>query len=111
LPTLERRVCCAAVYELQGEGRDGKQHFFTKPWAMTTVMFLGMSFCLPFAYWEEYKAKQAAKKQLQEFANGNAVEEPLLDSTILVSWFINNHWCNTYAMLSAVLCITFHKRA
>jgi hypothetical protein len=31
----------AAVYELTGEGLDGQEKLFQKPWAMTTVMFIG----------------------------------------------------------------------
>lgn len=71
-----------AVYELQGPGKDGYEKFFTKPWAMTTVMFLGMSFCLPWAYWEEYKHKRQARQALAD-ANGNS--EPLLHGDTLVS--------------------------
>ena len=50
---------------------------------MTTVMFLGMSFCLPWAYWEEYKHKKQAKEALQA-ADGH-VTEPLLYGESLVS--------------------------
>lgn len=64
------------VYELQGPDKDGHMQYFTKPWAMTTVMFLGMSFCLPWAYWEEYKHKKQAKEALQS-ANGG-IRDPLL---------------------------------
>ena len=60
-----------AVYELEGVGLDGHVKFFTKPWAMTTVMFLGMSFCLPLAYLEEARARKGKL---------SAVEEPLLAS-------------------------------
>ena len=58
-----------AVYELEGEGSDGQRKFFTKPWAMTTVMFLGMSFCLPLAYLEQWRARKGKL---------TAAEEPLL---------------------------------
>ena len=57
--------------------------YFTKPWAMTTVMFLGMSFCLPWAYWEEHKHKKQAKEALQAASNG--AREPLLYGESLVS--------------------------
>ncbi|KAK9812950.1 hypothetical protein WJX72_006245 [[Myrmecia] bisecta] len=60
------------VYELQGEGLDGEK-FFRKPWAMTTVMFLGMTFCLPLAYLQEYRNK----KKLKELA-GDSAGAPLL---------------------------------
>ena len=60
--------------------------YFTKPWAMTTVMFLGMSFCLPWAYWEEYKHKKQAKEALQS-ANGD-ISDPLLYGESLVSYLL-----------------------
>jgi len=60
--------------------------YFTKPWAMTTVMFLGMSFCLPWAYWEEYKHKKQAKEALQS-ANGD-ISDPLLYGESLVSFYL-----------------------
>lgn len=59
-----------AVYELQGVGRDGQAKYFQKPWAMTCVMFLGMSCCLPLAY---YQQAQRRKKRADTEA-----EEPLL---------------------------------
>ena len=71
-----------AVYELQGPGKDGHEKLFTKPWAMTTIMFLGMSFCLPWAYWEESKHKRQAQQALSN-ANGSA--EPLLHGDTLAS--------------------------
>jgi hypothetical protein len=30
-----------AVYELQSIGSDGETKYFHKPWAMTTLMFIG----------------------------------------------------------------------
>lgn len=48
------------VYELHGVGREGESKLFRKPWAMTTVMFLGMTMCLPLAYWNQYQRKKAA---------------------------------------------------
>lgn len=39
---------------------------------MTTVMFLGMTFCLPLAYWQEYKNKKKRKE-------GAELEQPLLE--------------------------------
>ena len=65
------------MYELQGPGIDGKNEYFTKPWAMTTVMFLGMSLCLPFAYWDDLKRK-AQRRSLREQAEKDAGHEPLL---------------------------------
>ena len=63
-----------AVYELDGPGRDGKVKLFEKPWAMSTVMFLGMTFCLPLAYWAERKE---ARRRKAAAAAGEAAE-PLL---------------------------------
>lgn len=92
-----------AVYELQGPGKDGQDKFFTKPWAMTTIMFLGMSFCLPWAYWEEYKHKQQAQRALEN-ANGHA--EPLLHGDTLVSFTRFIHIC---AVLNIHELIIFSK--
>lgn len=72
-----------AVYELQGPDKQGNMKFFTKPWAMTTVMFLGMSFCLPWAYWQEHKHKRQAQEALTS-GNGS-VGDPLLYGESLVS--------------------------
>jgi len=55
------------VYELTGEGLDGKEKLFQKPWAMTTVMFVGMTFCLPLAYWKEaHDKKHGGKSDMEE---------------------------------------------
>lgn len=70
---LPATVLCA-VYELDGVGRDGQRKLFEKPWAMTTVMFCGMTFCLPLAYWVEYQEKCKRKAAA---AAGEAAE-PLL---------------------------------
>lgn len=70
----DRQLYLFAVYELEGEGIDGRQQYFRKPWFMTTLMFLGMSLCLPLAYLEE---------RLDAGANGNTdapTGEPLLGS-------------------------------
>lgn len=63
------------VYELEGVGRNGAMKHFEKPWAMTTVMFCGMSFCLPLAFFVENKQRKAAQKAA---AAASAAEEPLL---------------------------------
>lgn len=73
---------CSAVYELQGPDRQGNMKFFTKPWAMTTVMFLGMSFCLPWAYWEEHKHKKQAQEAV--LSGNGGVTDPLLYGDSLV---------------------------
>ncbi|KAG1672841.1 hypothetical protein FOA52_004645 [Chlamydomonas sp. UWO 241] len=57
------------VYELKSVGSDGTEKYFHKPWAMTTIMFVGMSLCLPMALLSE----KAKKKKAAEDA-----EEPLL---------------------------------
>lgn len=62
------------MYELEGEGIGGEKQFFRKPWFMTTLMFLGMSLCLPLAYLEE---------RIDAGANANTdapTGEPLLGS-------------------------------
>uniref|UniRef100_A0A061RPA1 Integral membrane protein n=1 Tax=Tetraselmis sp. GSL018 TaxID=582737 RepID=A0A061RPA1_9CHLO len=49
------------VYELKGEGLDGV-HNFHKPLFMCTVMFLGMSLCLPVAYLEQWYYRRAMRQ-------------------------------------------------
>ena len=56
-----------AVYEIEAPGRDGKLKPFEKPWACTAMMFVGMTFCLPLAYWVD--ARKAAKKEAGEDAS------------------------------------------
>lgn len=68
-----------AVYELEGQGRDGNLKHFEKPWAMTTVMFLGMSFCLPLAFFLERRKGQRPHKAAG--ADGGAAE-PLLSDEV-----------------------------
>lgn len=63
------------VYEIQSTGSDGTVKYFRKPWAMTSVMFLGMSFCLPLAYYEEAQRK---RKQRAAAGPGGDAEVPLL---------------------------------
>lgn len=62
-----------AVYELKGEGLDGEMRYFRKPWFMTTLMFMGMSLCLPLAYLEE---RSQASSPPPDAAN--SASEPLL---------------------------------
>lgn len=62
------------VYELEGVGRDGKNRLFTKPWAMTTLMFVGMSLCLPLAYWQQFQARK--KRDTHEAAQALLGELP-----------------------------------
>ena len=82
--------------------------FFTKPWAMTTVMFLGMSFCLPWAYWQEHKHKKQAREAL--LAGNGAVRDPLLVGDSLVSsgyivLYICHKECWQLARLVETLCL------
>lgn len=49
------------VYELQSQGLDGDMKYFRKPWAMTLLMFAGMSFCLPIAYFMDRKSKESGQ--------------------------------------------------
>ncbi|KAG2447436.1 hypothetical protein HYH02_007761 [Chlamydomonas schloesseri] len=60
------------VYELKSVGKDGEEKYFRKPWAMTTLMFLGMSFCLPLAYYQERQARKARR--------ASGMEDPLLET-------------------------------
>ncbi|GAB4819565.1 hypothetical protein N2152v2_006611 [Parachlorella kessleri] len=69
------------VYELDSEGRSGQHKLFEKPWAMTTVMFLGMTFCLPLAYLAEYRSKQRSVAGTADAAAADSVTEPLLGGT------------------------------
>jgi len=46
------------VYELEGPIRDGEVVLFRRPWMMTTIMFIGMSFCIPLSYLEERRDKR-----------------------------------------------------
>jgi drug/metabolite transporter (DMT)-like permease len=58
------------IYELQAPGRDGHDKPFHKPWACTTMMFVGMTFCLPLswcldrgaAWWKAHKRRQEAAR-------------------------------------------------
>eukprot|EP00889_Picochlorum_renovo_P008100 jgi/Picre1/35130/NNA_002593.t1 len=58
------------VYDLDGVGRSGEVKNFEKPWAMATVMFAGMSFCLPLAYYLEHKEKSSEKESSGAAAAG-----------------------------------------
>lgn len=51
------------VYDTLAEQPDGSEDYFRRPWMMTLVMFVGMSFCLPLAYASEARAKRQAQKQ------------------------------------------------
>jgi hypothetical protein len=70
--SADTRRASRAVYELDGVSLDGHRHFFRKPWFMTTIMFVGMSFCLPLAYLEE---RSKNKREAAAAADGT---EPLL---------------------------------
>ena len=54
------------MYDLDGIGRDGEIKHFEKPWAMTTVMFLGMAFCIPLAYYVEHLNKKEKGREERE---------------------------------------------
>lgn len=65
------------VYELPSVGREGQQKLFEKPWAMTTVMFLGMSLMLPIAWLKErLRRAQRAKAQGASEPLLNGVKDP-----------------------------------
>ena len=71
-----RGLSQCAVYELDGPDRSGVTKLFRKPWMMTTIMFIGMSFCIPIGYIEEYRQR---RKQLKENDGAHA---PLLNGTM-----------------------------
>eukprot|EP00879_Flechtneria_rotunda_P007740 GHRR01008113.1.p1 GENE.GHRR01008113.1~~GHRR01008113.1.p1 ORF type:complete len:344 (+),score=105.70 GHRR01008113.1:147-1178(+) len=76
------------VYELKGVGLDGKLKLFQKPWAMTTTMFIGMSFCLPIAYYKDRKEQQKKQKhdmQQPLIAQANGVAKGSLKETLLLA--------------------------
>ncbi|GBF91089.1 hypothetical protein Rsub_04758 [Raphidocelis subcapitata] len=80
------------VYELESVGLDGKVKLFQKPWAMTLTMFIGMTFCLPVAYYREHlQRKEREDKALEEPLLGDAapshsgIQSGSLRETLLLS--------------------------
>ena len=97
--------CACAVYDLEGPGRDGVVKYFRKvhspavsartsllafqgqadaltmiwltaqPYMMVTLMFLGMAFCLPLSYLEQWHARRRAAA-----ADPGDASKPLLDA-------------------------------
>jgi drug/metabolite transporter (DMT)-like permease len=67
-----------AVYELDAPGIDGEVKNFEKPWAMTTVMFVAMTCCLPLAYLVE------GKKKSGDLRGDQTLSEPLIDGNSTV---------------------------
>ncbi len=95
--------CTCAVYDLEGPGRDGVVKYFRKvrspgasgctcplavpgqadalswpvaqPYMMVTLMFLGMAFCLPLSYLEQWHARRRAA-----VADPGDASKPLLDA-------------------------------
>lgn len=65
LNIIKKKTNKKTVYELQGPSLEDRDHLklFRKPWAMTTVMFVGMSFCLPLAHLHEWRAHSEARRQ------------------------------------------------
>lgn len=62
------------AYELEAVGRYGVVEHFEKPWALTAVMFLGMSLCLPVAYY--YKLRE--QDEHQQHMHAPALQQPIL---------------------------------
>ena len=60
------------MYELDAPGIDGEVKNFEKPWAMTTVMFVAMTCCLPLAYLLEGRKKKSDQ-------GDQTLSEPLMD--------------------------------
>ncbi|CAL5222410.1 g4769 [Coccomyxa viridis] len=63
------------VYELDGPDRSGVNKLFRKPWMMTTIMFIGMSFCIPIAYAEAFWQRRKQRKE------NDGAHAPLLNGT------------------------------
>ncbi len=74
-PLQLRLVSCYAVYELDGPDRSGVNKLFRKPWMMTTIMFIGMSFCIPIAYAEAFWQRRKQRKE------NDGAHAPLLNGT------------------------------
>jgi drug/metabolite transporter (DMT)-like permease len=70
------------IYELHAPGADGYEKPFHKPWACTTMMFVGMTFCLPLSWvLDRYQAWQRAQKrakEAREASNGDDATAALL---------------------------------
>ena len=81
-----------AVYELQGEGLDGEIRYFRKPWFMTTLMFMGMSLCLPLAYLEQRSEASAPNADPAAGAS-----EPLLEEQGAQGEQVGSCDCPAYA--------------
>lgn len=63
-----------AAYELEAVGRYGVVEHFEKPWALTAVMFLGMSLCLPVAYYHKLREQD----EHQQHIHAGPVQQPIL---------------------------------
>ena len=74
-PRQLRLVSYYAVYELDGPDRSGVNKLFRKPWMMTTIMFIGMSFCIPIAYAEAFWQRRKQRKE------NDGAHAPLLNGT------------------------------
>lgn len=62
------------AYELEAVGRYGVVEHFEKPWALTAVMFLGMSLCLPVAYYHKLRDQD----EHQQHMHAGPVQQPIL---------------------------------
>mmetsp|Transcript_1788 Transcript_1788/g.5204 ORF Transcript_1788/g.5204 Transcript_1788/m.5204 type:complete len:487 (-) Transcript_1788:640-2100(-) len=70
------------IYELHAPGRDGHMKPFHKPWACTTMMFVGMTFCLPLSwaidFFQRRKAARKAKHATPQLSDASDASAPLL---------------------------------
>lgn len=74
------------VYELQSKGSNGEIKYFHKPWAMTSIMFIGMSFCLPLAYYQERRKKRVTSVEEEPLLGGGQVlKRNHLKETLMLS--------------------------
>lgn len=94
-------VVFSAVYELDAQGIDGKVKNFEKPWAMTTIMFVAMTCCLPLAYLP-FDGQRKPSGQ-----NDETLSEPLIDGNGPdVQNMVENTQLSESAGLSQILMLT-----
>lgn len=114
------------VYDLDGTGRVGETKNFEKPWAMATVMFIGMSFCLPLAYYIESKEAKSRETQVEHIQSSEQSSKVWmlaiptvfdLIATVLMNVGLLSVTASVYQMLrgaemlfAALFAVTFFKK-
>lgn len=72
------------IYELKAPGRGDHLKHFHKPWACTTMMFVGMTFCLPLSWvinlvqYLHRSRSQRAKQDADGRVSNEGVDAPLM---------------------------------